>query len=223
MEKYVPSEHQLNDIEKNRDQYIGGSDLPNILRLKNYGTSTIDFAKKKLKLIPNDFNGNEYTFYGHLIEPFVRNYINSMYGYNFVEDSIVDEKRMYRGNCDGIDKNQKILLEVKTFGGKLDVDFYTPQCQFYMELFDIEECLLVGYKRPNDFYTGIIFDIDNDPSFFNLDFKEENVVVYKIHRDREVFEKIEIEICKFKYLLECLKEDAILQAQLKKPITTNII
>lgn len=209
--QYVKSEHQINDVEANRHLYIGGSDLPTILKMNNkYGKSIIQFAKEKLKIIPTEFKGNEYTRYGQFMEPVIRQYINSTFGYDFKEDCIIDNTRMYRGNCDGIDRNKKMLLEIKTFGSKLDIKYYEPQCQFYMELFDIEECLLVGYKRPSDFYTGIDFSIDNGAEFFNLDFKEENVVIYKLKRNREMFEKIEVEINKFKYLLDALREEEIL-------------
>lgn len=209
--EYVKSEHQLNDVETNRHLYIGGSDLPSILRLNGkYGTSIMQFAKEKLKIIPTEFKGNEYTRYGQFMEPQVRNYINSAYDYKFVEDSIIDEKRMYRGNCDGIDKDKKCLLEVKTFGSKLDIKMYEPQCQFYMELFDIEELLLVGYKRPSDFYTGIDYDLDKEEAYFDTTFDDKNIVVYKIKRDKELFAKIEIEINKFKYLLAAIREEEIL-------------
>lgn len=209
--EYTPSEHQLNDVEQNRHLYIGGSDLPMILMSKkNFGKSVIQFAKEKLKIVPSTFSGNEYTRYGQYMEPLIRNYMCDVFGYKFVEDSIIDSKRMYRGNCDGIDKKQKMLLEVKTFSKSLDVAYYTPQCQFYMELFDIEECLLVGYNRPDDFYTGIDFTIESDVSYFNLDFDESRIVVYKLHRDRDMFKNIEIQIEHFKYLCKCLQEDAIL-------------
>jgi hypothetical protein len=215
--EYVKSEHQINDVETDRNLYIGGSDLPSILRLNSkYGTSLIQFAKEKLKIIPTEFQGNEYTRYGQFMEPQVRNYINSMYDYKFKEDSIIDKTRMYRGNCDGIDKKKKILLEIKTFGSKLDIKLYEPQCQFYMELFDIEECLLVGYKRPAEFYTGIDYSLDNGAEFFDLDFKEESIVVYKIKRDRDMFAKIEIEINKFKYLLAALREEEILNGTTRR-------
>ena len=147
------------------------------------------------------------------MEPFVRNYINEMYDYNFKEDSVIDKTRMYRGNCDGLDKTKKTLLEVKTCGSRLDVKLYTPQCQFYMELFDVEECLLVGYKRPNEFYTGVAYDIENDAEYFDLTFDESNIVIYKIKRDRELFANYEIEINKFKYLLSALREEVILNGK----------
>lgn len=212
----MKSEHQINDVETNRHLYIGGSDLPSILRLnKQYGKSLIEFAKEKLKIIPNEFNGNEYTRYGQIMEPFVRNYINQMFDYTFKEDSIIDNTRMYRGNCDGLDTNRKTLLEVKTFGTKLDIKLYEPQCQFYMELFDIEECLLVGYKRPEDFYTGIMYDPkQNNDKDFNIEFDEENIIIFKLKRDKEKFAKMEKEIEKFKYLLECLKEEEIMNGRI---------
>lgn len=208
------SEHQINDVETNRHLYIGGSDLPSILRLnKQYGKSVIQFAKEKLKIVSNDFNGNEYTRYGSIMEPFVRNYINKMFDYDFKEDSVIDNIRMYRGNCDGIDRENKVLLEVKTFGSKLDIKLYEPQCQFYMELFDVEECLLVGYKRPEDFYIGMEYSLEDELALFNTDFDEKNIVIYKLKRNREMFAKIEKEIEKFKYLLECLKEEEILNGK----------
>ena len=217
MPNYIKSKHQEIDIEKDRDKYIGGSDLPHILRnskKKSYET-TIDFAKRKLGFISSS-SGNEYTKYGHLMEPKVRDYINKILNYNFIEDSKVDEIRKYRANCDGIDRKKKKLLEVKTFSKTLDVKYYTPQCQFYMELFDIDECLLVGYDRPDDFYHGLEFSLEPEDEFFNLDFDETRIVIYLLKRDKEMFKKMEVEIEHFKYLLDCLREDAIINSNLIK-------
>lgn len=214
MSQCVKSEHQEVNVETNRHLYIGGSDLPSILRLNaQYGKSLMEFAKEKLKIIPSSFKGNEYTKYGHKMEPFVRDYINEMFGYTFKEDSITDETKRYRGNCDGLDKHKRTLLEVKTFGTTLNIKMYEPQCQFYMELFDLDECLLVGYKRPQDFYSGIDYDLEPEDEHFDFSFDEDNIVVYKLDRDREKFAKIEVEVEKFKYLLEALKEEVILNGK----------
>lgn len=145
------------------------------------------------------------------MEEKVRNYINTVFDMNFIEDTIVDEKRKYRGNCDGIDKKKKILFECKTFHGKLKVDYYTPQCQFYMELFDVNECWLVGYDRPTDFYTGIDFTLENSLDYFDTTFDDKRVVIYRIYRDKEKFKKLELEIDKFKYLLDCLNEEEVMK------------
>lgn len=213
----IKSQHQINDVETDRNLYIGGSDLPTIMRLNDsYGKSIIQFAKEKLKILPNEFKGNEYTKYGQLMEPIVRRFINASLEYEFVEDSITDESRMYRGNCDGIDKSKHMLLEIKTFAGKLNIKMYEPQCQFYMELFDIEECFLVGYERFDNFYTGLDFALEHDDCYFNTEFDPERIVIYKLKRNRDMFKQIEIEINKFKYLLRALTEEEVLNERFTK-------
>lgn len=211
---YFKSNHQLIDVEKNRDKYIGGSDLPYILgkATYKYGKSRIEFAKEKLGLIPKG-TGNEYTYYGHVMEPLVRDYINDLLGYHFKEDTFTDETRKYRANTDGIDRACHTILEVKTFSKSLDVSYYEPQCQFYMELYNCDVCLLVGYDRPEDFYTGVDFTIENTDEYFDFSFDESRVHIYKIYRNYEMFEEMEIEINKFKYLLNCLKEEVILNGK----------
>lgn len=202
------------NVVKDREKYIGASDLPTILGYnKHYGKTIIQFAKEKLKLVPSTFSGNQYTRYGQIMEPKVRDYINQMFDTNFVEDTIIDETRKLRGNCDGIDKQKGLLLEVKTFSTKLKVDYYTPQCQMYMELFNINECWLVGYDRPSNFYTGVDYSLEKDDIFFNSEFDASRIKIYKLLRNKTQWDKIEIEINKFKYLLDCLKEEAILNGQ----------
>lgn len=210
----MKSLHQQNDIEKDRDKFIGGSDLPYILGkgTYKYGKSIIKFAKEKLGLMPKD-GPNEYTTYGHLMEPAIRNYINSVFGLNFIEDSVVNSEKSYRANCDGIDRENNLLLEVKTYSKRLDVNYYTPQCQFYMELFNIDTCYLVGYERPENFFKGILYELSHEEKDFDLSFDESRVRIYKLERDKELFEKYEIEIGHFKYLLKCLKEEAILNGR----------
>jgi hypothetical protein len=196
------------NVTINRDKFIGGSDLPTILGLNaKYGTSIFDFAREKIGLIPKTFKGNQFTRYGQLMEPAIRDYINSIFGANYLEDTIVDTDRGYRGNTDGIDREAEYpILEVKTFGEELDVDYYEPQCQFYMETFNVDACILVGYKRPKDFYTGIDYDLENDDSYFNVDFDPTNIVIHKIKRDRFIWARIEERIVAFKKALDYLRE-----------------
>ena len=198
------------DVTKDRNKYIGGSDLPTILGWNTF-TTRLQFAKEKLGIEKKESSGNQYTAYGHWMEDKVRKYINAVFGTKFVEDTIIDEKRKYRGNCDGIDKKRKILFECKTFSKKLKVDYYTPQCQFYMELFDVDECWLVGYDRPTDFYRGVDFTLESSEDYFNLDFDEKRIVIYRLYRDKDKFKQIEVEIGKFKYLLDCLLEEEVMK------------
>lgn len=197
------------NVTVDRHKYVGGSDLPTILGLNaKYGTSIFEFAKEKAGIIPNTFKGNQFTKYGQKMEPVIRDYINSVYGVNYLEDTVIDSKRGYRGNTDGIDREADIpILEVKTFGEELDVDYYTAQCQFYMETFNQDACLLVGYKRPEDFYTGVDYDLENDDSYFNLEFDENNIVTHIIYRDAELWAKIEERIIAFKKAVEKLRKN----------------
>lgn len=196
------------NVTIDRYKYIGGSDLPTILgqNLK-YDKKPYDLALEKARIKPTEFKGNQFTKYGQKMEPVIRDYINSVYGVNYLEDTIIDSTKGYRGNTDGIDRNASIpILEIKTFGDELDVDYYTAQCQFYMETFDRDACLLVGYKRPADFYTGVDYDLENDDSYFNFEFDPNNLVEHVIYRDKSLWNKIEERIKSFKdavgYLVE---------------------
>ncbi|MBP5426698.1 MAG: YqaJ viral recombinase family protein [Clostridiales bacterium] len=197
------------NVTIDRQKYVGGSDLPSILGLNSkYGTSVFEFAKQKAGIIPNPFKGNQFTKYGQVMEPVIRDYINSKYQCNYLEDTIINEDKGYRGNTDGIDKNAEIpILEVKTFGEELDVEYYTPQCQFYMETFNCDAVRLVGYKRPTDFYTGMDYELENDDSYFNYEFDDNRLVEHIIKRDPVLWSKIDERITAFKKAVEKLKDN----------------
>ena len=195
------------NVTIDRHKYVGGSDLPSILGLNaKYGTSVFEFAKQKAGIIPNPFSGNQFTKYGQVMEPIIRDFINSKYQVNYLEDTVIDSDRGYRGNTDGIDRDADIpILEVKTFGEELDVEYYTPQCQFYMETFNVDAVRLVGYKRPTDFYTGVDYELENDDTYFNYEFDENRLVEHIIKRDPKLWAKIEECILIFKNAVEELK------------------
>ncbi len=195
------------NVTIDRQKYIGGSDLPSILGFNTkYGKSIYEFAREKAGIIPNPFKGNEYTKYGQIMEPVIRDYINSLYGTKYHEDTIINEEKGYRGNTDGIDETADIpIIEIKTFGDELDVDYYEPQCQFYMETFDKNQCLLIGYKRPEDFYSGLDYDMENEETYFNKDFDPSRITTKLIKRDTELWNTIEEKITVFKKCVELLK------------------
>ena len=197
------------NVTIDRHKYVGGSDLPSILGLNiKYNKKPYDLALEKAGIIPNSFKGNQFTKYGQVMEPIIRDYINSKYQVNYLEDTVIDTERGYRGNTDGIDRNVDTpILEIKTFGDELDIDYYMAQCQFYMETFNQDACLLVGYKRPNDFYTGVDYELEKDDSYFNYDFDPNNIEETIIYRDKSLWEKIEERIIAFKKAVEYLKEN----------------
>jgi len=146
-------------------------------------------AKEKIN---RTFEGNYYTYYGQFMEPFIRNYINQQYDYDFHPETIING--IYRGNCDGLSANHKKLLEIKTYGSDQKVNYYNPQLQLYMHLFDVSVCILVCYNRPSNFFTW--GDI-TDPQSYNLNFDDSKLDVYYIQRDRKLWNQMDVKLKRF--------------------------
>lgn len=197
------------NVTIDRYKYVGGSDLPTILSLNiKYGKKPYDLALEKAQIVPNSFTGNQFTKYGQKLEPVIRDYINSKYQCNYLEDTVVDSTNGYRGNTDGIDRDADVpILEVKTFGENLDVEYYTAQCQFYMETFNQDSCRLVGYKRPADFYTGLDYELENGDEYFNFEFDPNNLEEHIIKRDPKLWDMINERIIAFKNGVEYLRNN----------------
>lgn len=197
------------NVTIDRNKYVGGSDLPTILGLNvKYGKKPFDLALEKAQIVKRENFENEYTKYGHKMEPIIRDYINAKYQAHYVEDTVVDEEGHCRGNTDGIDREVEIpIIEIKTFGEELDVPYYTPQCQFYLEKFNQPSCRIIGYKRPGDFYTGVDFKLENDDRYFNYDFDPENLEEHIIYRDEKVWTKIQSRITAFLEGVEYLRNN----------------
>lgn len=184
----------MDNVKKDRDKYIGGSDLPRLMSEPNL----YKFAKEKLN---PTFEGNEYTYYGQFMEPIIRQYLNQQYDYNFVPETIFED--IYRANCDGICPTGK-LLEVKTHGSNIDVMKYLPQIQGYLNLFQINTCILASYERPVNFFTwGDITDRQS----YNLNFDPIRLELFKISRDKNMWSKIDKKARKFYKALQVLKNN----------------
>lgn len=194
------------NVVNDRQKFIGGSDLPAILGLnKKYGVTPEDFVKIKLGLEKRTFSKNEFTIYGDVLEPKIRDYINFKFYTKYKPDTKIDLNRMYRGNVDGFDKEAEYpLIEIKTFGSRLDKTYYSWQCQFYMDLFNVDKCLLVGYKRNDDFYWGLG---EFDERYFDFSFDENRVEVHELKRDTEKLKRIQEEINNFRKLMKETKEE----------------
>ncbi|WP_054637162.1 YqaJ viral recombinase family protein [Thalassobacillus sp. C254] len=91
-----------NVIEK-RELYVGGSDVPTLLGINKYKTP-YELALEKVGLKKSDFKGNEYTQYGNVMEPQIRDYINVVNETHFVEATKIGEG--IRSNTDGYDQDQ---------------------------------------------------------------------------------------------------------------------
>lgn len=203
--------------EENKYLFVSGSNLPIILGDSNYG-NLWDLAREKVGLIEKKNKSNRFTRNGQFMEPKVRDYINQRYGFNFEPKKIKDEERYLTGNCDGLDLNYNSLLEIKTFMNTLKVDHYRPQCEFYMEVFNIPVCLLVGYKTNDNFFNGDTF-IDKETrevrdslfeSCYNTNFNPSRIVIHRFFRDQNYFNSLLVKIKVFQELVSILNNNNLI-------------
>ena len=141
----------MQDVTIDRNLYIGGSDIPIIMGISPF-KKRFDLLLEKAGLKENDFDGNEYTEYGNILEPKIREFINLNEKKLFVEDKkIVGDIRCH---VDGY--NQKdTILEIKTTSQvHKSVDeykVYLCQLLFYMSVYEAKKGKLAVYERPKDF------------------------------------------------------------------------
>ncbi|WP_320939475.1 YqaJ viral recombinase family protein [Lysinibacillus capsici] len=168
------------NVIENRSVFVGGSDVPIILGLSKY-KSQFELAKEKTGLVPTVFEGNEYTVYGQTMEPQIRDYINVINETNFKPETVINKKRNIRGNCDGADFDESLLLEIKSHGKNPTMDVYKVQMQLYMNEFNLAAGWLALYERPDN------FDAEFDP---------ERLKIEVVHRDdvqiNEILQAIEL-------------------------------
>lgn len=171
-------EEDLN-VTRNRNVFIGGSDIPTLLGINKYKTD-FELAQEKAGIVVRPFITNPYIQFGNQLEPDIRNYINSVNQLNFVVETYVNEEKRIRSNVDGIDKEHSILLEVKTHGVQYNQKVYEAQMQLYMDQIGCEYGWLALYKRPKS---------------MDIEFDKDNLVIKEIERDekwiKEIHEKIE--------------------------------
>lgn len=138
-------------VKKDRYKYIGGSDIPIIMGLSPF-KSRWELLKEKCQIEDNDFDGNEYTRYGDVMEEKIRDYLNKD-GYGFYEDKVIAGDIRY--HCDGVSEDRNTLLEVKTTS-QIHEDLngykqYLVQLLFGMDVFEASHGILAVYERPEDF------------------------------------------------------------------------
>lgn len=162
------------NVTENRRLFVGGSDVPTILGINKYKTA-FELAEEKVGIVPTIYEGNEYTVYGQTLEPQIRDYINAINETNFQPDTVINKEINVRGNCDGVDYTESLLLEIKTHGKNLNTKPYIAQMQLYMHVFDLPAGWLALYKRPDN---------------FDAEFDSERLKIEVIHRDEKYIEDI---------------------------------
>lgn len=183
----------MNTITKNRRFYIGGSDVPVLTgysKFKNYDTLLREYVTGEF-----NFDSSEYTKYGNLMEPIIRGYINKELKLNSKPAYRIKKDKRIRCNTDGYDKDKKVIIEIKTNNGNHSNTFdYELQMQLYMWAFNATEGYLVQYERPDDFYSGVLFDVNNEEKYFNLEFNPEKIKIKKIKRSKPLVHSILLKI-----------------------------
>jgi len=160
------------NVTENRNLFVGGSDVPTILGLSKYSTQ-YQLALEKLGMVKSEFKGNEYTQYGNIMEPQIRDYINIVNEMNFIEATRTGDGM--RSNTDGYDEEQNMILEVKTHGKTPTMEIYKAQMQLYMYQFKCAVGWLAMYERPKD---------------FDAEFDDTRLKIKVINRDNEYVSKI---------------------------------
>lgn len=183
----------MNSVTKNRRHYIGGSDVPIILgysKFKHCNTLLYEYITGNF-----NFEDSEYTKYGNLMEPLIRDYINKELDLNAKPAYRINKGKRIRCNTDGYDKDKKVIIEIKTNNGKHSNTFdYELQMQLYMWMFNVKNGYLVQYERPSNFYTGVLYNVNSDEKYFNLEFNPEKIKIKKINRSKPLVYKILQEI-----------------------------
>jgi putative phage-type endonuclease len=186
----LPMKNEPNVTEK-RNLYVGGSDVATILGLNKYKTQ-FELAKEKVGIVKNEFKGNEYTEYGNILEPQIREYINAINETKFKPDTRIDNEKGIRSNTDGFDKENQLILEIKTHGKNPTLKVYEAQMQLYMYQFDVSYGWLALYERPDN------FDAEFDPDRLKINL---------VKRDDEYIQKILDAIETFWIRCEYLKDN----------------
>lgn len=142
----------MQDVTKDRDKYIGGSDVPIIMGLSPFKTRW-QLLQEKAGIADNGFFGKTYAEYGNEMEPKIRDYINKTTGLYFVEDKRIEGFMRY--HYDGLDEENCIALEIKTTS-QIHADIsgykkYLVQLLTGMKLADVGFGILAVYERPEDF------------------------------------------------------------------------
>lgn len=196
----------MQQVTIDRDKYIGGSDIPIIMGISPF-KSRFDLLLEKAGLKDNDFTGNEYTEYGNIMEPKIRDYINAL---GLSKKPYKEDKKIVgdiRCHVDGF--NTETVLEIKTTSQVHryieDYTIYLVQLLFYMQYMEVKRGLLAVYERPEDFNET--FDSDRLQTFY-----------IDIDNFKPLLEQINKAVDQFRIDLEKVKENPLITEEELLPV-----
>lgn len=183
----------MQNVTIDREKYIGGSDIPIIMGISPFKTR-FDLLLEKAGLKDDNFQGNEYTEYGNVMESKIRDYINKSFDMEFNEGKHVNGD--IRCHTDG--ETDTCILEIKTTSqvheNVDDYKSYLVQLLFYMQETKRKIGYLAVYIRPEN---------------FNEKFEAERLKVYriKINEYKDLLEQINQAVDQFRIDLEKVKSN----------------
>ncbi len=143
------------------------------------------------------FSGNKYTEYGHIIEPKIREYINSIHDTKFEPNQVIDGD--LRFHTDGFFCNT--VLEIKS----------TSQIHETVDEYKIYLVQLVKYMEANKAAYGILA-VYHRPEDFSEEFDPDRLQIFYIERCNytDLLDEVNREIDRFRSDLARLKENPLL-------------
>jgi len=193
-------------VKENRQMWIGGSDIPAIMGISPF-TTRYDLLLFKSGIKENEFEGNQYTEYGNIMEPKIRNYINDNILDIYTETKYENPKKGIRCHLDG--ENKTHVLEIKTTSQIHETideyEVYLVQLLFYMMNVKKDKGILAVYDRPENFDEA---------------FDESRLITYEININdyKDLCDEIMDSVDRFKNDLERLKENPLLSEEDLLPI-----
>ena len=166
----------MTDVTKNRNKFIGGSDVAAILGLDRYRTPYEVWEEKKHGI--KSFEGNNVTEWGKILEPVIIQYFEKQHGVKVSDNNvryISNEKDFLGCHPDGICeiKNERWLIEVKTVSSnaykhwqnELPLEYYC-QVQHNMFVTGLKKCKFVYLVLDDRSYNEI--DVNFDVEYYDL-------------------------------------------------------
>jgi putative phage-type endonuclease len=137
-------------VTKDREKWIGGSDIPAVMGISPFKTR-YDLLLEKAGLKEVEFVDNEYVRFGRMIEPKIRAYINDFLETTFKPNKKTEGKIRY--HSDGV--NETTMIEIKSTSQihqeVNDYKIYLVQLLTGMKVNKLENGILAVYERPADF------------------------------------------------------------------------
>lgn len=160
------------DVTKNRNKFIGGSDVAAILGLNRYKTAYEVWEEKKHCI--KTFEGNQATEWGKKLEPVIIAHFEQVNNVKVFDNNVryISKEYDFLGcHPDGICtiNNENVLIEVKTvstdaykfWGNSLPMEYYC-QVQHNLYVLGLKKAKFIYLVLDSRFYSEIEVNFDAD-------------------------------------------------------------